>query len=711
MPRPRASAPGATASGPASAGTWDADVADLLSEGVIVHGADGRVERVNRAAAELLADHDLLGRQGFDVWAGTLGPQGRPVTELENPLRVALATGQPSERVVGVKVGGEIRWLTVRAVPLAQDGATTGEPTDDDPGAPRGVAMVLVRPHDDAAAQAAVRDRDHLLSVAQRMARLSVWRYTIGAEGVEWLDGDGRGMGIAGESKTMQDYFDGIHPDDRPAHDAMLTSLLSGQGQAEVDIRYRWEEGWRHWHMWAESVVGADGSITGLWGTTQEVTDRREAEAAVRRLSMTDSLTLLANRAQAEERVHEALGHRHGQDGAGLLLVDVDRFHAVNDRHGHPVGDALLVEIGRRLAGVDRPGATAVRMGGDEFGLVIERTSTHDAATIAHQLHHELSAPYVLPGAAEPVTPSFSIGVTVVDTGAAVTASDVFRQADLSAAAAKAAGGDRVVLFDNELRARTVTRHEMEQRLRLALGDNTVLPLFQPIISLGVSSLSDRVVGCEALARINVGGRTIPPVEFVGIAEESGLIVDLDLAVFGQAVRQVLPAVPTPGFEIAVNLSPLSLQVPGLVDRISATLAATPVVSGDLRFEITEGSLAEPTPTLVENLRGLRDLGGKIGLDDFGTGYSALSYLRRFDLDFMKIDRAFVADVCSDRRSAAVVKAVIELAHAHDLTVVAEGIETADQLEALRHMQCDMVQGFHLGRPMPVDDLARRALV
>ncbi len=700
--------PRARALSDATAPAWDADVADLLTEGVIVHGADGRVERVNRAAAELLADDDLLGRPGLDVWAGCLGPQGRPVTEVENPLRVALATGRTSERVVGVPTPDGVRWLTVRAVPLARHGETPPD-GDESPGAPRGVAMVLVQPRDDLEAVNAVRDRDHLLSVAQRMAKLSVWRYRVGAPGVEWLDGDGRGMGIAGETRTMQEYFDGIHPDDRPAHDAMLSSLLQGEGQAEVDIRYRWDDGWRHWHMWAESVVGDDGTITGLWGTTQEVTDRREAEAAVRRLSMTDSLTRLANRAQAQERLHEALDHGHGPDGVALVLVDVDRFHAVNERHGHPVGDALLVEIGARLAGVDVAGCTAVRMAGDEFGLVVDRTSAHDAVALAHRLHRALSAPYVLPGAGEPVTPSFSVGVTVAEPQSRVTASDVFRQADLAAAAAKSAGGDRVAVFDDELRARTVTRHEMEERLRVALGDDTVRPLFQPIISLGATDGHDRVTGCEALARISVDGRIIPPSEFVGIAEESGLIVDLDLAVFGQAVRQVLPAVPD-SFEIAVNLSPLSLQVRGLVDRIASTLAANDVSDADLRFEITEGSLAEPTPTLVENLHGLRELGGRIGLDDFGTGYSALSYLRRFDLDFMKIDRSFVADVCRDRRSAAVVRAVIELAHAHDLSVVAEGVESAEQLEALRHMQCDMVQGFHLGRPMPVDDLVRRTL-
>ena len=682
---------------------WDAGVTDLLREGLVLHGADGRIERTNRAAAELLGRTDLVGLDGLQVWGATLGPQGRPVTDAENPLRVALVTGLVSERVVGVPgADGDVSWLTVRAIPMSADG---GGPGSDDVRAPDAIAVTISRPDVDGEV-ADRRDRDHLLSVAQRMARLSVWRYRLGDTGVQWLDGDGRGMGIAGEQKTMQDYLDGIHPEDRPAHDQMLGALFAGQETAEVDIRYRWEDGWRHWHMWAESVVDADGTVTGLWGTTQEVTDRREAEAAVRRLTMTDSLTELANRAQAEELLHEALSRRSGHEGAGLLLVDVDRFHAVNDRYGHPVGDALLVELGRRLAAVDLPGCTAARVGGNEFGVVLERTTAADAERLAHRLHRELTQPYRLSAADQPVVASISIGVTVVDETSPVGSSELYRQAELSAAAAKVAGGDRVVVFDAELRSRTVTRQDMESRLRTALADNTVLPVYQPIIKLGASVADDRVRGCEALARMTVDGMTIPPLEFVPVAEATGLIVDLDVAVFTHAVEQVLRQPLVPDINIAVNLSPLSLQVAGLAERISAVLGSNG--ASQLRFEITEGSLAEPTPTLVENLRGLRELGGRIGLDDFGTGYSALSYLRRFDLDFMKIDRSFVADVCRDRRSAAVVRAVIELAHAHDLFVIAEGVETADQLEALRAMQCDLVQGFHLGRPMTVADLAAR---
>ena len=686
---------------------WPADVVDQLTEGVVLHGADGRIEHANQAAHDLLGQADLVGRDGIEVWSALVGPTGRPVGEVENPLRVALVTGRPAERVVGVRCPDDtVRWITVRAVPLPQPAAAGCADPDDVP-APRAVAAVLVPPRDDAAL-AALRDRDHLLGVAQRLARLSVWRYTVGAPGVEWLDGADRDLGSAQQRRSMQQYLDGIHPDDRPTHDAMFSRLLAEPGTAELDVRYRWEGGWRHWHMWAESVVGADGAVTGLWGTTQEVTDRREAEAAVRRLRMTDPLTGLANRAQAEDRLDDLLAHSR-TGSPGLLLVDVDRFHAVNSRYGHPAGDALLVAVGRRLAQCEDDRSTPTRLGGDEFGVVLARTDAEHAELEARRLHARLSEPYELPGVAGPVDVRFSVGVVVAPTHVRLTPSDLYHQADLAAATAKASGGDDVVVFDAALRARTVTRLEMEDRLRLALGDGSVQPLYQPLVTLGAHRAADRVTGCEALARLSHDGRLVPPVEFIDVAEETGLIVDLDVAVFAEAVRQVGTTPPHEGFGLAVNLSPRSLQVPGLAHRVRGVLGSRGRCGTALRFEITESCLAEPTSTLVDNLRGLRELGGRIGLDDFGTGYSALSYLRRFDLDFMKIDRSFVSDVCTDRRAASIVQAVIDLAHAHDLTVVAEGVETAEQLEVLRRMRCDTVQGYHLGRPMPALDLMRLA--
>jgi diguanylate cyclase (GGDEF)-like protein len=690
----------AAPAGAAAARPTDRDLLDVVSDAVLLHGPDGRVERANRRAHELFGP-DLVGADGVALWARARGPRGARLDDVENPLRVALATGRSVERVLRLQTPDGDVWLTVTAVPAVE--APSG---DGGPGAPTSVTLLARVVEGDEAAVAAVSEREHLLSVAQQLAKLSIWRWPMGGS-IEWLDGDGRGMGLPGENRSLTTYLDGIHPDDRDRHDELLGQLLTVGGSGEVDLRYRWEDGWKHWLLWGEATVDTAGAVTGLWGTTQDVTERREAEAAVRRLTMTDSLTRLANRAQAVERLTDVIAGAAGGLHAAVLVVDVDRFHLINDRHGHSVGDELLVEIGRRLAAASSDDVVPARMGADEFALVLSRTTPASATELAHRLRADLLTPYLLAGSREPVTPGFSLGLTVVPVGGATPATEAYRQADLSASAAKAGGGDRVVVFDAELRSRTVSRLDMETRLRAALAESSVFPLYQPVISLGSSRAADVVTSCEALARIRYEGQIIMPGDFVGVAEELGLIVDLDLSVMDRAVRDVLSAPPGPGFSLAVNLSPLSLQVAGVADRVQQALEVHGVSGRQLRVEITESCLAEPTSTLVENLRGLRGLGAKIGLDDFGTGYSALQYLRRFELDFMKIDRSFVADVCEDPRSASVVRAVVDLAHAHDLSVVAEGVETAEQLELLRDMSCDMAQGYHMGRPMPLPDLVR----
>ena len=690
-------------------GSIPEDLLRSLSEGLLILDPHGRVLQSNPVACGLLGagrDDDLVGYDAVALFDRAIGPDGRALNHGENPVRAHLSSRQPiAHKVVGVvQPDGDVLWLDVRVSPIRERASAAASPLVD------AVAVTVSRSDPVDTAIAALRDRDHQLTVAQRMARLSMWRWNTDTGSIEWLDGAGRGMGITGESKGLADYLEGIHPDDREGHDTMLQSLLAGTAAtAEVDIRYRWADGWRHWHMWAESVVDQRGEVTALWGTTQEVTERREAEAAVRRLSMTDSLTELANRAQVLERIATALVDCPRELEVGLVLLDVDKFTHVNDRFGPSVGDLLLIEIGRRLARFAGVHRTPGRLGADQFALVLERSSAGATKDVAEHAFADLSRPYRLAGVNEPVTVTVSVGSTLSVRSLPHSTSELLRQSELATAAAQTTGGGRVVVFDQVLRSQELGRLEMEVRLRSALVDGSVFPHYQPIITLGADAQFDRLTSCEALARMDGRGVMIAPSEFVSVAEESGLIVELDLSIFSTAVSEVLAHPPAPGFGLAVNVSPLSLQVPGLVARIESVLASAGVDGRSLRVEITESCLAEPTPTLLGNLRGLRALGAKIGLDDFGTGYSALSYLSRFDLDFMKIDRSFVADVSLDGRARAVVRAFIDLAHAHDLTVVAEGIEDAAQLEALRELRCDMVQGYHLGRPMPLASLTQLA--
>lgn len=676
------------------------EVLEALPYAVLLLTPKGLVLQSNAAATSLLAGEDwpaadLVGTEAALLFDRAIGPDADVIQPVQNPIRACLSLrSRVVEQQLGLVRGlGEVQWVQVRVTPIRHRTAAAQSPFVDS-------VLVVAAPHLEPDADGLVlRERDQQFSVAQRMARLSMWRWDIGSEEIAWWDGTGRNLGISAELKGLDAYLEGIHPADRHTHDAMFQSLLTSASSAEIDLRYRCHDGWRHWHMWAESVRDARGEVAALLGTTQDVTERRAVETARRRVSMTDSLTELANRAQILERVSTALAEYPPQHEVGLVLLDIDRFRNVNDRLGPVAGDLLLIEVGQRLRQLCGPDLTPGRLAADQFVVVLARTTQEHARDTAQRAFGELSRAYQLPGVAEPVHVSVSAGYTVCERTSAQSTRELLRHSEIAVSCAQSRGGGQIVAFDDDLRSQALGRLNMEGRLRDALSHDNVLALFQPVLTLGEGPAQDTITSCEALARIDDHGTLIPPSEFVGVAEESDLIRDLDLAVCTQAVHRILARPPAPQFAVAVNFSARSLQSPGLGEQVAAVLAEAGVDGGALRVEITESCLADPTALLLRQLQELRELGAQIGLDDFGTGYSALGYLSRFDLDFIKIDRSFVADLQVSARARAVVRAVIDLAHAHELTVVAEGVETGEQLRTLRGMRCDMVQGFHVGRP------------
>jgi diguanylate cyclase (GGDEF)-like protein len=599
-------------------------------------------------------------------------------------------------------------------LPVRADGMVVGVPESDE-SAVRRLSEVVGRRIVDAvhgtpqerATVDALRTREKQLLAAQRMASITVWHWNVAENTIEWLDADGRDLGLDGLGKTQEDYLAGIHPEDLEEHNRKLLALLTAPGSAEVELRYRWEEGWRDWYLWAESVADETGVVQSLWGTTQDVTAQRAAETAIRRLAVTDSLTGLANRQALQDRLEGALGS--GRE-CGLLLLDLDRFKTVNDTLGHLVGDELLVALGRRLGGFATDGRTVGRLGGDEFLVVVPRGTLDDVRQLAERVLAAVDQPVTVRGHAERLHTRASIGIAATSRRQGIDATELYREADVALYAAKDAGRGCIAAYDDELAARSGERTAVEASLRDALARGAVNPLYQPIVALGDSVAHDLLVGCEALARLGPDLDAVSPVAFVPVAEETGLIASLDEAVFTRAAHEVLAVDQARGggLSVAVNLSPRSLQVPGLADRLAPTLGRLGLDGRQLRIEITESSLAEPTPALLGTLAALRELGAGVGIDDFGTGYSALSYLQRFELEFLKVDRSFVARVTHDIKARAVIRALVDLAHAHDLTVVAEGVETAEQLEMIRELGCDKAQGFLLGRPMTAAQLLAR---
>jgi diguanylate cyclase (GGDEF)-like protein/PAS domain S-box-containing protein len=499
------------------------------------------------------------------------------------------------------------------------------------------------------------------------------------------------------------------HPEDVEADTRRFETLVRGEvSSVGFDKRFRAKDGSTVYAWLTSSIaLGLDGGPRYLITHAMDLTERRREQAELERMALTDGLTGLANRALLTDRLDLALARlQRVPDACALLMLDVDRFKLINDSLGHQLGDALLIEVAARLEAVCRADSTVARLGGDEFVVLVEGLGgPDDVHATAIRLLQALRRPYRLDGRDEPVVTTTSIGIAVASTPDR-THQDLYREADLALYRAKDGGRDQYALFDDDLRAQLEARVRAEALLRRALAEDLVVPYFQPLVDL----TTGRIRAVEALARVvdpTLG--VVGPDDFVEAAEETGLIVELDARMFELAVRQFARWAQEPGLALrrmSTNVSARSLADPGFVDRIRKAMTWYGVSGDALRIEITERSLLTADPVVIDSLRRIAELGADVGLDDFGTGYSALGYLQQFDLRFLKIDRSFVARLGSARQDDAVVSAVIALAHAHDLVVVAEGVETREQLDALRAMGCDRAQGFLISRPVPADDVA-----
>ncbi len=455
----------------------------------------------------------------------------------------------------------------------------------------------------------------------------------------------------------------------------------------------------RHVQSWS-TVIPRDGlSGRTVSGATIDVTRQVGDRVLLERRSATDPVTGLANRLGFDRRVQELLAD-HSRD-VSLLLLDLDRFKLVNDSLGHQVGDRLLVEVARRLQAVVPAHSVTARMGGDEFVVVPPAgLGWRELRVLAGEVVDALRVPFDLNGSGEVLVCPASVGVTSTS-GRRVTVDELLSEADLALYRAKDSGRDRYVVFDDALRQRAHGRHRAEQLLRSALETDRLVVEYQPIVDF----LHGRVVGAEALVRMRAedGVTLLGPDTFVDVAEDTGLVVDLDCWVIQEALRQLAQwwrnAPPSQVPWLAVNVSPRSMEHPRLVRTLLDGLRSRGLPHHLLKVELTEHSFLSTLPGGEASLRQLITSGIPVGIDDFGTGYSALAYLPRFELDFMKIDRAFVAPVGQDAQADAVVDAIVALAHAHGMKVTAEGIETPKQARRLREMGCDFAQGFHFGRP------------
>ena len=427
---------------------------------------------------------------------------------------------------------------------------------------------------------------------------------------------------------------------------------------------------------------------------------------AAQRGALYDPITGLPNRELLTDRVAHSLSstRENEMEPIALILLDLDRFKVINESVGHAVGDSLLQAVGERLQRCLRPGDTIARFGGDEFAVILDGVGAiDDARRTAERILAELRAPFTLGDRDWYV--SASLGIAMAWPGRA-TPGDLFREAEVALVRAKTSPGPRFVLFQPEMSEATLDRVELENDLRTALERHELRLHYQPLVDLA----TDRIVGLEALVRWQHPSRgLVPPLSFIPLAEDTGLIVPIGRWVLETACRQArawLDERPDSPLVMSVNLSPVQFAQPTLVAEISDILALTGLPPERLELEITESILLDEGETSAAALRALRDLGVRLVLDDFGTGYSSLSYLRRLPLDTIKIDRSFIDGLDSDDANLPIVQAVIALAHGLGIDVVAEGIETAGQLARLRELVCDRGQGYYYARPQPPEQPA-----
>jgi diguanylate cyclase (GGDEF)-like protein/PAS domain S-box-containing protein len=455
----------------------------------------------------------------------------------------------------------------------------------------------------------------------------------------------------------------------------------------------------------ARAVLDEDGTPLGYEGTVEDITERRLYQVRIEHQANYDTLTGLANRSLLQDRLQQALltAAASGQRLA-VAFVDLDRFKFINDSLGHHVGDELLKAVAARLKSCVRDCDTVARLGGDEFVLLI---NGHTGPEYVRQLMEKMLAavaqPWVIQQGEFQVSCSIGVALHPDDGDAALT---LLKHADSAMYRAKDHGRNNFQFFTRELNALMIEQLELETHLRRALERNQFVLRYQPRVHLATG----QIVGAEALLRWRIPQKgTVAPMRFIGLAEETGLIVPIGKWVLQTACAQnkAWQDAGLPPIVVSVNVSPRQFRHENLVQAVADVLRSTRLEPRFLELELTESMVMHDAPKLVAMLDELKELGVKIAVDDFGTGYSSLSYLKRFPVDRLKVDRSFVENMTTEADDATIVRTIIALGHNLGLKVVAEGVETAQQARALRAYQCDEAQGFLFARAVSARVLPR----
>jgi len=482
-----------------------------------------------------------------------------------------------------------------------------------------------------------------------------------------------------------------------------LWEILADGREWRGEFHNRRKNGELYWEFASVSPIKSQtGDVTHYLAVKEDITVRKKFEEQLLRQANFDAVTQLPNRVLALDRLSQALARAHRQHSmVGLLFIDLDRFKDVNDTLGHAAGDTLLQEVGRRLASCVREGDTVARLGGDEFTVILpDLSAPKNAEMVAEKMLEILGQPFTVKN--QELFTTASIGITIYPLDAD-DAHALMRNADAAMYRAKEMGRNRTQFFTRELNEQALERVRIESLLRRAIGREELHLHYQPIVDL----VTGRLSGAEALLRwTNDEIKNITPDQFMPLAEDSGLINPLGEWVLAEALRQFAEwrDKGLTSLRMAVNVSSRQFRGAALVNSVAQIFESFDFPPDLLDLEITEGLLLEDYPETIQVFDQLTNMGVTFSVDDFGTGYSSLNYLRRFPVKSLKIDKTFINGVVSDPDQAALVQAIINMAHSLNLAVVAEGVETAEQCAFMRQHGCDLVQGFFIGRPVPAEE-------
>jgi diguanylate cyclase (GGDEF)-like protein/PAS domain S-box-containing protein len=653
---------------------------------VIIADSDGNIQYVNPKFTQVTGytAEEAIGKTPRILKSGETSPE-----EYKRLWETITSGGEWRGELHNKKKNGELYWASVTIVPVKDaEGTIThllGVQED----------ITERKRAEEALRESEEKYRDLVENMSEVLYALDKdGRITYVSPVVEQLGG------YTPSELIGRSFTEFIHPDDLLALVESFQRTVSGNLEPS-EFRIFTKSGEIRWVRTSSRPVFEGDRIIGLRAVMMDITERKQAEETIKHLAYHDALTNLANRTLFQDRLTVALAQaRRKRRMAAVMFLDLDRFKVVNDTVGHALGDRLLQGVAERLTGLVREGDTVARVGGDEFTLLLaEVERAEDMVEVAERVLDTLRQPWVLNGHEFRITASIGIAMFPSD---GEDADSLLRNADTAMYRAKDQGRDNYKLYTPKMNARIAERLALENSLRHGLERGEFLVYYQPQVDIA----SGNIVGMEALVRWQHPERGLVfPAEFIPVAEETGLIVPLGEWVLRSACAQnkAWQAAGFPPMRVAVNLSARQFQQRDLIEVVDEVLKETGLEARWLQLEITEGVAMQDVESNIAVLRELRQMGVQIAIDDFGTGHSSLSYLSRLPIDVVKIDQSFIQDLTTDPNDAAIARSIIVMAHNLKLRVIAEGVETEEQLAFLKKRRCDEMQGYLFSKPAPAE--------